>query len=81
MCLSVVPVFAICLVSGRQLCPLLRLSVMAGFHIIVSSHPQSSQSQAGSPQLVISLSVPQILKDAFILSFVDLLTCLSMCKY
>lgn len=60
--------------------PLAQASVMAGFHIMVSSHPPKPSVPTRVPT-VGRLSVPQILKDAFILSFVDLLTCLSMYMY
>ena len=59
---------------------LAQASVMAGFHIMVSSHPPKPSVPSRVPT-VGHLSVPQILKDAFILSFIDLLTCLSMYMY
>lgn len=63
MCPGAVPVFLRCLVSCRQLCPLLSLSETAGFHIIASSHPPKPSVPEGSPQSLVSLSKPQMLKD------------------
>ena len=84
MCLSAILVFVMCLGSGRQLSPFLSLSVMAGFHIIVSSHPPKPSVPIRVPAvgcLSVSTTNTQGCLHPFILSSVDLLTCLSMYKY